>query len=72
MIYSLMGGGIPSAVGLVWWLGKYGNIWFSLFLVLVGFFAAFLWGLLMWEFFMKGFLNREARRASKNGNSTQQ
>ena len=58
MIYSLVATGIPGAIALVWWLGGYGNIWFSVYLVLIVFLGAYLWGLLMWRFFMKRFLRR--------------
>ena len=56
MTYWLISTGIPGAVGSVWWLGKYGGILFSLFLVIVAFAGAYLGGLLMWEFYVKGFL----------------
>jgi len=63
MIYSVISVGLPGAVGLVWMFGRHGGgILFSLFLVLVAFFSACLWGLLMWEVFMKGFSHRQAKR----------
>lgn len=62
IIYFLITVGIPAAVALVWWIGRHAGIWFSLFLIVVAFLGAYLSGLLMWEFFMKGFSNRQARR----------
>lgn len=57
MIYSLATVGVPGAVGLIWMLGADGGLLFQLFLVFAAFLGATLWGILMWEFFVKGFLH---------------
>ena len=57
--FSLISLGIPGAVGLVFGYSDYGGFGFWLFLVLVAFFGAYLWGLIMWHFFVKGYSGRQ-------------
>ncbi len=45
---------------------RYGGILFWLFLAIVALCSALLWGLLMWEFFVKGFENVPATEIDKN------
>jgi len=59
LIFSTLSVGIPCAVVFVWWLGKYVGISSSLLMVVIALGGGLLWGVLMWYFFVKGFLPSE-------------
>jgi hypothetical protein len=61
LVFSVASVGIASAAILVWNFGRYVDIFFSLFLVAVGLGAGLLWGILMWEFVIKGVLPPDKR-----------
>lgn len=59
--YSVVSIGIPGAVALVLTLGKNGGLLFCVFLSGVALTGSWLWGVLMWEFFVKPMLSRRDR-----------
>jgi hypothetical protein len=66
LIYSFIVIGIPGAIGLVWMFGEYGSASFWLFLALLAFFCAYLWGVLMWHLFMQRFSDTREKSADKS------
>jgi hypothetical protein len=56
LVFSVVGMGTSSAAILVWNFGRHVDIFFSVILVAIGLGAGLLWGLLMWEFFIRHIL----------------
>ncbi len=63
MVFAVVRMGLIASAGLVWEFGRYGGIQVTLLLVIVSFIGAYIWGILMWAFFMKPFMNRLEKRA---------
>jgi hypothetical protein len=55
LIFSLIGFGTPCAALFIWNFGAIGGVGFRVFLAVVAYAAGLLWGVLMWEFFVKNF-----------------
>jgi len=53
--WSVYVAGIPFAAVLLWEFGSYGGLYFQAFIVALGLAGAWLWGFLMWEFYVKAF-----------------
>ena len=62
LIFAVISMGLPTSVGLVWKFGQYGSIQAPLLLVLLSFVGSYIWGILMWELFMKPFMDRLEKR----------
>jgi len=66
LVYSLLTIGVPGAVAAVWLLNEYGGPLYWLILVGAAFLGAYIWGLLMWHFFAKGFWGIQEKPTTKN------
>jgi hypothetical protein len=55
--YSLLAFGIPVAVGWIWVMDAYHNAYFSLFVAIIAFLGAYLWGVFVWELYLKHHLH---------------
>jgi hypothetical protein len=64
IIYWLVCIGVPGAVGSVWWLGGYGGVGFSLFLIGAVFGGAYFSAILMWEFYAKDASKETGKKGS--------
>jgi hypothetical protein len=68
MIFAVVSMGLISSIGLVAEFGKHGCIQATLLLVIViaSFVGAYIWGILMWVFFMRPFINRLEKREAND------
>ena len=61
LIFSVLTMGTISAAALMLNFGKYGDIGYSVFLLILGYLTGLLWGILMWKFFVEPMLASRER-----------
>jgi hypothetical protein len=70
VMFFVVAAGVPSAVVLVSWFGRYGDMWFRLLIIVLAIGGGAVTGLIMWEYFKWLFPSLREEQKSKGPDSS--